>query len=450
MSQEILVVDQTWDRVRQRLQGHVSARSFDTWINPIAVLSTAADELTLGVPSTFFLDWIEEHYRHLLEECVASVVGNAVRLRFVVNDAAEVETVVPERPTPPPAPPQRLPTTHNRHTFEHFVVGSSNEFACAAALAVVEQPGLLYNPLFIYGGVGLGKTHMLHAISHKIAERNPEARLCYLTSEKFMLEMIRSIQRGSTMDFKRKYRSVDVLMIDDIQFLSGKESTQEEFFHTFNTLYDAQKQIVITADCPPKEITGLAERLISRVSWGLVADIQTPDFETRVAILRKFAELKQIDLRDDVALLIATNVRTNIRDLEGCLNRLHALAARAGRRIDVEFAERTLGDLFRGHHQAISPTRILQVVSSIFEVKPEVLISKKRTKAIALPRQIAMYFMRTHTSLSLAEIGRKVGDRDHSTVIHAVDKIERMKNESIELRAQMAKVARDLGVEIAS
>jgi chromosomal replication initiator protein len=482
-----------WNEALRRIQEHLARRSFDTWIRPIALLEATDDTVTLGVPSSFFQDWVEEHYRPLLQEALDAVTGRPSRLRFLVTEAAPAVTpgagngdardegsapagdgAGADRACAPPghglgrvsplvSPPatrrapvaaaQRrgpLPGIHERHTFEHFVVGASNEFAYAAALGVVDQPGLLYNPLFVYGGVGLGKTHLLHAIGHRIAQRNPAARVYYLTSEKFMTEMIRSIQRGTTMDFKRKYRSLDVLLIDDIQFLSGKESTQEEFFHTFNALYDAQKQIILTADCPPKEISGLEERLVSRVSWGLVADIQLPDLETRVAILRKFAELKEIEIDDDVALLIARNVKTNIRDLEGCLNRLHALAASARRRIDVDFASRMLGDLFRGHHQALSPRRIMHAVCSVFEVSPEVLVSKKRTKAVALPRQIAMYFMRTQTSLSLVEIGRRIGDRDHSTVIHAVDKIERVKTQDVALRAKMAKVARELGVDLAS
>jgi chromosomal replication initiator protein len=439
--------------VQQRLREQLPTRTYDTWIAPIGLLAINDGEFALAVPSAFHSDWIEQHYGKQLEELLTSAHGAPARIRFVVQEGTQAEELVPARPTPQrPTPPRpslpSLPSMHQRHTFEHFVVGSSNEFACAASLAVVEQPGIAYNPLFIYGGVGLGKTHILHAIAHKIRERNPDAKVCYLTSEKFMLEMIRSIQRNSTMEFKRRYRTLDVLLIDDIQFLSGKESTQEEFFHTFNSLYDAQKQIVITADCPPKEINGLAERLISRVSWGLVADVQPPDFEMRVAILRKFAEFKGIDLRDEIALFIARSVKSNIRQLEGCLTRLHAFSR--GRRVDVEMAEEILGDLVHGTREAVSPKRILNVVCSVFEVKEEVLLSKKRTKSVALPRQIAMYFMRTHTSLSLVEIGRKVGDRDHSTVIHAVDKIERLLTEDSDLRRQMGKVARELGVEMAS
>jgi chromosomal replication initiator protein len=336
---------------------------------------------------------------------------------------------------------------NHRHTFETFVVGRSNNFAYATALAVADRPGIVYNPLFIYGGVGLGKTHILHAIGARALESNRDLRVVYVTGEDFTNLLIKSIQRGKAMDFKSRYRTVDILLIDDIQFLRGKDSTQEEFFHTFNTLHQAQRQIVITSDRPPKEVDGLEERLISRFGWGLVADIQPPDLETRTAILRKFAEYHGTTLREDVALLIAQNVKTNIRDLEGCLTRLLALARNHQTSLDHSFAERALDDFLRSQRRALSPRKILEVVAQVYELGLDDLRSKTRTNAIALPRQVAMFLMREHTGLSFSDIGRDLGNRDHTTVMYGYEKILTRLPVDGELRANVAEIRRVLGIQ---
>jgi chromosomal replication initiator protein len=405
-----------WDRVQERLRGQVPDRSFETWIRPLSLLAIEDGSVVLGAPSSFFMDWVDEHYRPAIETCSAAEFGHPVKVLFSIHN--------------------------HRHSFENFVVGRSNQFASAAAQAVAEQPGMIYNPLFVYGGVGLGKTHILHAIGARVKQLNHDARAVYVTGENFMIEMINAIQRGRAIEFKHRYRSMDLLLIDDVQFLAGKESTQEEFFHTFNSLHQAHKQIVLTSDRQPKELDGLEERLISRFGWGLVTDIQPPDLETRVAILRKHAEFYGIALPDDVALLIGQNIKSNIRDLEGCLTRLIAQARNSDSEIDLPFAEQALNDLFRSQRRALNPRRIAEVVCQVYEVELGQLKGRRRTNAIALPRQIA----RRHTGMSLAEIGREFGGRDHTTVMHACEKIERQSAEDPDLRATLSEVARTLGV----
>jgi len=437
-----------WDRVQERLRERVPIRSFETWIRPLSLVALEDGEVVLGAPHAFLIDWVEEHFRGELDAAASAELGRSVRVVLSVCQREELSSDEPH-PAAPRASIRQPNGLNYRHTFETFVVGSSNNFASAAAQAVAQQPAIIYNPLFIYGGVGLGKTHILHAIGHRIQQQNRDARIFYVTAENFMTAMIHAIQRGNGIDFKRRYRSVDVLLIDDIEFLAGKESTQEEFFHTFNSLYEARRQIVITSDRPPKELDGLEERLISRFGWGLVSDIQPPDFETRVAILRKYAEFHQMNLRDDVGLLIAENIKSNIRDLEGGLTRLFALARTASRPVDLPFAEQALNDLFRSQRRALSLRRITEVVAQVFEIDLEELKSKKRTNAVALPRQVAMYLTRTHTGMSLADIGKEFGGRDHTTVMHACGKIQKVFATDPELRATINEVARILGVQLA-
>ncbi|HPS80164.1 MAG TPA: chromosomal replication initiator protein DnaA, partial [Thermoanaerobaculaceae bacterium] len=330
---------------------------------------------------------------------------------------------------PAPAEPQPAASPLNpRYTFDNFVVSSCNQFAHAAALAVSDQPGRAYNPLFLYGGVGLGKTHLMQAIGNRVLQRSPAARLRYLTSEQFMNELITAIRFEETPQFRERYRSVDVLLIDDIQFLAGKESTQEEFFYTFNALRDAHKQIVVTADKPPKDIPNLEARLTSRFNQGLVTDIKQPDIETRIAILRNRCEQEGADVRlsEDVLLLIADRIHTNIRDLEGCLVRLMAVAALTGQEITLELAEEVLQHYVNPEPDQLNPERIVALVAEHFGVKGEALVGQRRTRAVALPRQIAMYLLRQLTELSLVDIGRMFGGRYHSTVIYACEKIGTM------------------------
>lgn len=435
-----------WDRVLERVRSGISSRSFETWIRPLSFLSLSDGEIVLGVPNGFALDWVEEHYRGEIEEAVVSEFGRPLRVALIIH-AKEEESPEYESPLTAARPVIRQANGLNhRYTFETFVIGRSNQFACAAAQAVAEQPGNLYNPLFIYGGVGLGKTHIVHSIGHRVQQRNHDHRVFYITAENFMIAMINAIQRGRTLEFKSRYRSVEVLLIDDIEFLVGKESTQEEFFHTFNSLHEAHKQIVITCDCPPKELNGLEDRLISRFGCGLVTDIQPPDLETRVAILRKHAEFQQLALRDDVALLIAENIKSNIRELEGCLTRLLAQARNTNRPVDLPFAQQALNDLFRSQRRAISPRRIVDVVAQVFDADLEELKSKKRTSAVALPRQVAMFLIRSNTGLSLADIGKEFGGRDHTTVMHACERVRKRSAEDPELSAMIGEVNRVLGI----
>jgi chromosomal replication initiator protein len=341
---------------------------------------------------------------------------------------------------PPPAPVARPSGGGNteglnpRYTFDTFVVGSSNQFAQAACQAVAELPSKAYNPLFIYGGVGLGKTHLLHAVGHETVRLFQGMTVVYLSSERFTNELINAIRYDRTAEFRARYRTIDLLLIDDIQFISGKERTQEEFFHTFNDLYESRKQIIVSSDCSPKDIPEIEERLRSRFEWGLIADIQPPDFETRVAILKKKAALERVRLADDVAYLIASRVKSNIRELEGSLTRMIAFCALTGREMSTDLAQEVLSDLWGDEEKVISIDQIQRKVSDFFGVKLSDLKAKNRTKAVAFPRQVAMYLARQLTHSSLAEVGRAFGGKDHTTVLHAVDKIQGLLQDDPKLR----------------
>jgi len=409
----------------------VSEQKFQTWFKPIRPLEISEDRIVLEVPNPFFIDWFEEHNLPLLRAAVATQIAGNPAIRFAVAENYQESFQRPRpameamRPAAPRVPHAlRYHNLNSRFTFENFVVGRGSEFSYAAALAVAQTPARVYNPLFIYGGVGLGKTHLMHAIGHQALMQNPALKVFYVSSEKFMNEMIESIQRATTIEFRERYRNLDLLLIDDIQFMSGKESTQEEFFHTFNTLYDASKQVVVTSDRAPKDIQDLEERLISRFNWGLVTDIQPPDFETRVAILRHKAERDQIRIPDEVLFFAAENIRTNIRELEGSLVRLQALASLSGGPITTELARDVLGDYIRTH-QPKSPdiAEIQRVVASHFELPVESLRGRRRTSGVALARQVAMFVTKQLTTLTLVEIGRRFGNRDHSTVLYACAKV---------------------------
>lgn len=404
--------------------------------------------LLLEVPNAFFADWIEQHYLHVVEDAARELTGSSLRVSFCIG---------PERESQPPRRAERTGAFAHRRlsgaldesqlnprfTFPSFVVGGGNELTHAACLAVAERPAVVYNPLFIYGGVGLGKTHIMQAIGHYMKDERPSSRVFYVSSEKFMNEMIYSIQHTRTMEFKRKYRGADALLIDDIQFLAGKESTQEEFFHTFNSLYDAQKQIVVTSDRPPKEIQMLEERLISRFNGGLVTDIQPPDLETRIAILQKKGEEERVRLPDDVALLIASHVKSNIRDLEGCLVRLLAFASLVSIRpseITCDFARDVLKDLIKTSERSLRIEDIQKTVADYFRVPLEAIRGKRRTNSIVFPRQVAMYVCRQMTDFSLTEIGAKFGHRDHTTVLYSCDKIEQMVNSDRNARESVDRI----------
>jgi chromosomal replication initiator protein len=374
-----------------------------------------------------FRDWLTKHYAAVLEEACAELNRTGAAILFVTEDAP-AERVVIEEPPPEPLAGEGEQEADDglgpRFSFDTFIVGPSNQFAHAACRAVAEAPSRSYNPLFIYGGVGLGKTHLMHAIGHYVLSHLKNLKLTYISSERFMNEMINAVRYDRILDFRERYRSVDVLLVDDVQFLAGKEGTQTEFFHTFNALYDSQKQIVISSDCPPHEIPSLEERLRSRFEWGLIADIQPPDLETKVAILKRKSEAEGVPVPDAVAIYIAGKIKSNIRELEGSLIRLIAYASLTGREISLPLAQDVLRNVLQNEERAVTIEIIQKFVSDYYQLKLTELKSRNNSKSVAMPRQIAMYLCKTLTNASLPEIGRSFGGKHHSTVIHSIRKIE--------------------------
>jgi len=426
-----------WNRVLSDLSDKISPKAFDIWLKPLKLLSQRDQCLELEVPNAFFKDWISENYLGLIKETLFRLTNNHYTLLFRLKTNQEGKEERQKEKTLGLKPAKQIPKEDGlnpNYTFEAFVVGSCNQFAHAAALAVANLPAKNYNPLFIYGGVGLGKTHLLNAIGNQILQNDRSANVCYITSEKFTNELINCLRYEKMTDFRNKYRNKDALLLDDIQFLGGKERTQEEFFHTFNALYDSHKQIVITSDKLPKDIPGLEERLRSRISWGLIADIQPPDIETKVAILCKKAELFNISLSNEVGLFLASNLGTNIRELEGALTRLRAYSSLTGSEITIAMARETLKDILTDRQKKISIDSIQKTVASFYNISVSDLKSSKKLKIYALPRQIAMYLCRTMTPSSFPEIGEKFGGKDHSTVIHAFRQIEKKLTEDRELK----------------
>ena len=476
-----MAVDPTpvlWERILDEVQLRLpSPQACDTWFQPVRPRRITEEVLELEVPSLFFAEWIQQHYMEALAEAVFAVLGASPAIKFtiapelaIVPPLTEIPAVAPTTPNGRNRPnggstnggiggiagsstfaetaPQDGSGLIPRYTFSTFVVGSSNHMSHAASAAVGERPGQIYNPLVIYGGVGLGKTHLMHAIGHRIRQERPGAVIYYMSAEKFMNQMIAAIQTGSTLAFREKYRRADLLLIDDVQFLATKDATQEEFFHTFNALYEAQKQIVLTSDKPPREIEGLEERLVSRFNQGLVTDVKPPELETRVAILQKRAVADRFYLPGQIALLIASHVKGNVRELEGCLLRLIAYTSITGKAEPTEeMAEEILREFVHAESLAIDPEAIVHVAASHYGITREQLKGKRRTNSVALPRQMAMYLMRRMTTLSLSEIGRFF-DRDHTTVIHACEKIERLRvvdrtmRETVERLAEAVQAAR--------
>ena len=423
-----------WGRVLEAVGRRLPAAIVDSWVRPCRLLAVEGDHLQIGAPNPFSRDWLIQHHFDVLRAAAQECVGGQPRITIVVDESPSTESppapMAPARPLGAP----RADGLNPRYTFDSFVVGSSNQFAQAACQAVAELPSRAYNPLFIYGGVGLGKTHLLHAVGHQCLKLFPGMAVAYLSSERFTNELINAIRYDRTAEFRGRYRTIDLLLIDDIQFISGKERTQEEFFHTFNDLYESRKQIIVSSDCSPKDIPEVEERLRSRFEWGLIADIQPPDFETRVAILNKKAEVERIRLPDDVAFLIASRIRSNIRELEGSLTRMIAFCALTGREMTVDLAQEVLADLWGEEQKVITIDQIQRKVSDFFGVTVSDLKAKTRTRAVALPRQIAMYLARDLTHASLAEVGRGFGGKDHTTVLHAVEKIKRLLQEDQKLR----------------
>jgi chromosomal replication initiator protein len=409
-------------QIKPKIAGIVSEDSYKTWIEPMEFIDFRDGRCSIGVPNSYFRDWIKENYEQLLLTLLQGVTKTGVALEYVLQKEMgkeEKKTVVVRR-----SPHHNI--FNPLYTFENFVVGSSNQFANAAALAVANSPGKTYNPLFLYGGVGLGKTHLLHAIGNFLIRHEKVSldRTCYITAEVFTNEMINSIRYEKMEDFRNKFRKMDVLLIDDIQFIAGKERTQEEFFHTFNALYDNRKQIVVTSDKLPRDIEHFEERLKSRFEWGLIADIQSLDLETKVAILNKKAELNNISLPLDVSFFIASHVDDNVRSLEGSLVRIGAFASLNSTSVTVDLAREIMGNIIVEKKKEITVDKIIKEVSSYFSIKASDIKSSKRVKSIIVPRQVAIYLSRKLTDFSLASIGDKFGGKDHATVMHSVKKIE--------------------------
>ena len=425
-------IDELWDAALKKIEEKVSKPSFDTWLKNTKAVELNKTTLTVSAPNEFARDWLENQYTNVINDALEEVTGSRLDTKFIIPDASKVETTSErkvESPTKPQNTTNDFPKSmlNEKYTFDTFVIGAGNRFAHAASLAVAEAPAKAYNPLFIYGGVGLGKTHLLHAIGHYVREHNPDAKVAYVTSEKFTNEFINAIMENKSNAFRNKYRNIDVLLIDDIQFIAGKESTQEEFFHTFNSLHEESKQIVISSDRPPKEIPTLEDRLRSRFEWGLITDITPPDLETRIAILNKKAKAEGLDIPNEVMLYIANQINTNIRELEGALIRVVAYSSLVNEDIDAALAAEALKDIIPSNKpREITVEGIQEVVSKKYNIRMEDFAAKKRTKNIAFPRQIAMYLSRELTDLSLPKIGDEFGGRDHTTVIHAHDKISKM------------------------
>jgi chromosomal replication initiator protein len=423
---------EVWRSIVKSLEGKLDTKELKTWFEPTRQLAfeprAGAPALRVAVPSRLFADWIETRHGELLSKEAAAAGFPGLAIHF---EPAGGDTLPMEAPLPSAA--ARGLILNPRFTFDTFVVGSSNQFAHAAARAVAETPSRSYNPLFLYGGVGLGKTHLMHAVAHEVLRRAPQMRVLYLSAERFLNELINALRFERMHEFKRRYRELDVLLMDDIQFIAGKDSTQEEFFHTFNALHDAQKQIVVTSDALPKEIPTLEERLRSRFEWGLIADIQPPDLEMKVAIIRKKAAAEKMEIPNDVALFIAGTVKSNSRELEGRLNRVLAFSSLTGRPLSVELARETLKDIV-GEENRVVPSDILKAVASHYGLRVSDMKAKSNAKPIAFPRQVAMYLCRKLTALSYPEIGRIFNDKHHSTVMHSVEKIERMAEDDADFR----------------
>ncbi|ENZ00180.1 chromosomal replication initiator protein DnaA [Clostridium thermobutyricum] len=423
---------QLWEKTLSIIKGEMSEVSFNTWIKSCEPISMSSDTIKISVPNTFTQDILEKRYKDLVVNSIKASCSKLYKIEFLV--ASEIQSteetvtnqkIKKEKSEENQNPSDEMSTNLNpKYTFDSFVIGNSNRFAHAASLAVAEAPAKAYNPLFIYGGVGLGKTHLMHAIGHYILQNNSKSKVVYVSSEKFTNELINAIKDDKNEEFRNKYRNIDVLLIDDIQFIAGKERTQEEFFHTFNALHDANKQIILSSDRPPKEIPTLEDRLRSRFEWGLIADIQVPDFETRMAILKKKADVENLSVANEVMVYIATKIKSNIRELEGALTRIIAYSSLTNRSITVDLASEALKDIIskkQGKHVTIEI--IQDIVASYFNLRIEDLKSQRRTRNVSYPRQIAMYLSRKLTDMSLPKIGEEFGGRDHTTVIHAYEKI---------------------------
>lgn len=437
-------LDTLWNEVLNVIKVELSEVSFNTWLKSIEPISLSDNKIILAVPNDFTKGILQGRYYNLIKNSISQVTKEDYKIEFIIpgedivsNNGQNIISETIEN--------NQKSQLNPKYTFNTFVIGNSNRFAHAASLAVAEAPAQAYNPLFIYGGVGLGKTHLMHAIGHYILSQNPNSKVVYVSSEKFTNELINSIREYKNEEFRNKYRNIDVLLVDDIQFIAGKDGTQEEFFHTFNALHENNKQIIISSDRPPKEIPTLEDRLRSRFEWGLIADIQPPDLETRIAILRKKANIENIDVSDVVLQYIATNIQSNIRELEGALIRVVAYSSLTNKEISKELSEEALKDILSNNKPIeVTVDIIKEAVSKNFKIRMEDFTSRKRTRAIAHPRQIAMYLTRELTDLSLPKIGDEFGGRDHTTVIHACDKINKDMIKDENLKKKLNKIVLEL------
>jgi len=429
---EFAEIEELWNKILEIIKEDLSPQAYNSWFSQTKAVKFGENKLIISAPGDFCKDWLEKHYTVFIKDILKRTLGSDDNLKIEFR-TAEQKFSTPAHPTPNLKNKTKKPepflknnklTLTPKYTFDNFVVGNGNRFAHAACLAVAQSPSKSYNPLFVYGGVGLGKTHLMQAIGRHIAQQKVKTKVLYISSEKFTNEMIDSIRDDRTVAFRDKYRSVDVLLIDDIQFLAGKERTQEEFFHTFNTLYDSNKQIVITSDSPPKDIPTLENRLISRFEWGLITDIQPPDLETRIAILRKKAQSENLNVPSEVINFIAEKIPSNIRQLEGALTKLVAFSTFTKKELSVSLAQNILKDIIPLENKKVSISQIQKTVSDYYNIKVNFMLSKKRTKDVVLARQVAIYLSRELTDLSLISIGGSFGRRDHTTIIHSYNKIK--------------------------
>jgi chromosomal replication initiator protein len=436
-----------WQKALEYLKDEIGTQAFETWLRPVRLASATASRIVLEAPDNFIKEWLQERYFELISNAMKKVSGESIHLEISASPTTYKTDVENTRSFIHRQSPRPMDGLHlnSRYTFDSFVIGASNRFAHAAATAVAESPAKAYNPLFVYGGVGLGKTHLMQAIGNFIVSGSPKTKVIYLSSEEFMNQLINAIQTRNTSRFRDKYRNVDILLIDDIHFIAGKESTQEEFFHTFNTLYDSHRQIVISSDRPPKEIASLENRLVSRFQWGLVADIQAPDLETRIAILRKKIERESVTIPDDVIPFIASEIKTNIRELEGALIRVVAYAALNGEKISLKLASELLKPSIAVlHHSQISVERIQQRVAEHFCIRAAEIRARRRSQSIMQARHLAIYLTRSLTNLSLPDIGSQFGGRNHTTVLHAYQKIRKAAEHDAVLRQTINKLRTDI------
>ena len=429
-----------WIQIQHALKKRIDKNSYETWFQPTVYIGQETDTLYIKVPNSYFKDWLSFHYSSIINSCCRALFDRVYDIKYIYDDSSS--SFMRRSPEERKSKQGSLlnPNLNPNYTFENFIVGSCNQFAHAAASAVVKNPAKSYNPLYIYGGAGLGKTHLMNAIGHFVLHSNRRFKILYITTEKFMNDLINHLQYGKILDFRQKYRSIDLLLMDDIHYLSGKERTKEEFFHTFNHLYDCQKQIVISSDCPPKEIPNLEERFSSRFEWGLIADLKPPDIETRIAILKKKSELEDVVLPESVALFIADKVHSNIRELEGYLRRVIAYTSLRGEPIDLDLAKEALKSLLDSASHVVSVEKIQKVICHQYKLKLSQIKSRNNSPKFAFPRQIAMYLSKELTKTSLPEIGKKFGGKHHTTVLHSIRKIEKLREDDTEFNRELNKI----------